>query len=378
MNTLFDIFNSRSKTHSNLFKRSLNKENARVTFDFFDSTIAYFKSLTLEDTRKSRNKHINGVPNDKITLVPILQSRSKTGVRGFIVDIVSLKSMFAEYVEGSGLLDSVSTYYLLQDVIEIFFGKIRACGGYNHNPNVHQFKGAYRKLLSNFKVISSVFSNCRVFDSDLPDHYNYSNAYFVSSRRARIAATDTEKFRTIYEDQRESIISDVNSSLNKNNQHDTIDTTSNFSTAYIAAFIEQKISTCSAFYCDNCRSVFDENPKIEDVSDANVLKWRPCRSTFKICKAAENFFKRYDIRAKEKKYDFRVLYCLIFRTLDFDTLFVNSSFSCDSLHEYQLIKCIVGQCIGQRAANVSKDITLDRFDSIFRQKLNNMVTFSGQ
>lgn len=377
VNILFDIFNSRSKIHSNLFKRSLNKENARVIFDFFDSTIAYLKSLKIEVTRKSRDKHINGVPNDNSTLVPLLQSRSKTGVRGFIVDMVSLKSMFAEFVEGSGLLDSVPTYYLLQDVIEIFFGKIRACGGYNNNPNVHQFKGAYRKLLSNIKVVSSVLSNCRVFDADLPDHYNYSNVYFVSSRRARIAATDTEEFRAIYDQQKESIISDVNNSLNKIN-HDTIDTTTNFSTAYIAASIEQKISNCAAFYCDNCRSVFDENPKIEDVSDANVLKWRPCRSTFKICRAAENFFKLYDIRAKEKKYDFRVLYCLIFRTLDFDTLFVNSSFSCDSLHKYQLIKCIVGQYIGQRAANVSKDITLDRFDSIFRQKLNHMVTFSGQ
>lgn len=61
-------------------------------------------------------------------------------------------------------------YFLLQDVLEMFFGKIRACGGFNNNPNVYQFKGAYRKLLANIKISNSEYANCRLFESTLPSN----------------------------------------------------------------------------------------------------------------------------------------------------------------------------------------------------------------
>lgn len=377
VNKLFDIFNSRDKNHSAVFKRSLNPNNSRVIFDFFDSTIPYLKSLKIEEIRKVKGKRNGGVIEDNNVLIPLLQSKSKTGVRGFIMDMVSLQSMYTEYVENLGILDSILTYYLLQDVLENFFGKVRAFGGFNNNPNVHQFKGAYRKLLCNIQIITSELSSCQVFDVDLPENFNYSNVYFVSSDRPRIAATETEEFKTAYENQKDSIINDVNNMIQIEST-EIFGTTSDFSTACIASNIEQKILSSSAFYCEDCRLVFGENRKIKDQSDGNILKWKPCQSTFKICKAAENFFKLYNVRMKTNKYDFRVLYCLIFRTLDIESLFTNSSFACYPLHKYQLIKCIVGQYIARRAANVSKDITLERFDHIFRQKLNHIVTFSGQ
>lgn len=151
-----------------------------------------------------------------------------------------------------------------------------------------------------------------------------------------------------------------------------------FSIAYVASTIEQKILNCSAFYCDKCRSIFGENEKIGDDVDANVLKWKPCFSTFQICKSAEHFLKLYRVQSNENKFHFKVLYCLIFRTLEFDALFDKSEFKCDPIHKEQLIKSIVEQYIARRAANISKDITLNRFQHTFRQKLNHLVTFAGQ
>lgn len=95
----------------------------------------------------------------------------------------SAMHMFTELIEEKSLLTFLPTYYILQDVIEMFFGKIRACGGFNNNPNVHQFKGAYRKLQANIKVQPSKLGNCRYFDNDLPNNLNFSDIYFVSSRR---------------------------------------------------------------------------------------------------------------------------------------------------------------------------------------------------
>lgn len=236
-------------------------------------------------------------------------------------------------------------------------------------------------MLSNIKIVSSELSNCRIFDADLPENLNFSDIYFVSSRRYRVAPTETEEFKTVYDIQKDKIIGEVNNrieleSIGRNGE--LFNTTADFSTACIASAIEQKILNSATFYCDECRSIFGENTKIHDTHDANLLKWKPCQSTLNICKAAERFFKLFDVRSKKNEFDFKVLYCLIFRTLDFNVLFEKSSFACDSLHKYQLIKCIVGQYIARRATNVSKNITLDQFEQIFRQKYNHIVTFSGQ
>lgn len=124
----------------------------------------------------------------------------------------SMQSLYKEYVDELKIIEALSTYYLLQDVVELFFGRIRSCGGYNNNPNVHQFKGAYRKLLSNIKIVSSELTNCRVFDANPqnPTNLSCSDIYTVSSNRARIVPTGTEDFETKYEKQKDDIISEVN------------------------------------------------------------------------------------------------------------------------------------------------------------------------
>lgn len=361
MNILFDIFNSRYSNDRNIFKRKLSAENKRVVFDFFEETTNFFKSLKVEVTfykkaKKGKKNEEKEKVISKVEILPILHTRHKVAFRGFIIDMASLKAMFEEYVEEEHSLDSIPTYNLLQDALEMMFGRIRACGGFNNNPNVQQFKGAFRKIQCNMRMDLSPASNCRMFDMHLPDNLFYSNIYFVSSKRPKIVMSEKT-----YESQIESILESVETpddcsiepidAFNTfdtfdrvNATHHMLDGTSQFMLYYLASKIEQKIIECKTFHCNSCRLVFDQNQQVDSI-DSYVSNWRPCYSTIEICKNSEQFFKLYNGHESKPRYDFKVLYCLIFRSMDFDKIYPNSKFECDYNHKYQFIKCVVGQYI---------------------------------
>lgn len=400
MNTLFDIFNSRNCSSSNIFKRRMSKENKRIIFDFFEETIKFFKELKTDVHfyEKAKKKQKNDDEKEKKAKkervivrtenLPILDTRHRVGFLGFIIDMESLMKIFVTYVEKKAVITSIPTYNLLQDVIEMFFGRIRSCGGHNNNPNVLQFKGAYRKVQCNMRMDLSPNSNCRMFDMFLPDDVSYSDIYFVSSKRAE--AVMDEK---LYNDQKQSILEAIQPTdddeaepIENSGDADDVDTvfanrhileaSSIFMNAYIASQIEKKIMNTKNFYCNGCRSVFDENEKIQS-TDTKFLNWIPCASTTEICIHAEKFFKLYDFGSSKPKYNFKVLYCMIFRSMDFRTLFPNSKFECDAAHKYQFIKCIVGQYINTRANQVSRQITLERQEKLMRQQCNRLVNIKG-
>lgn len=233
-------------------------------------------------------------------------------------------------------------------------------------------------------------SNCRMFDMHLPDNLFYSNIYFVSSKRARIEMNEkaykSQKIpilklidgpRELYEESEPDEECDGVISMHEV-QH-MLDGTSYFMITYIAAQIEQKIMKCPNFHCSGCFSIFNENEKTQCI-DSRILKWKPCSSTVAICTTAEKFFKVYqqDKENEKPKYDFKVLYCLIFRTMDFDTLYSKSKFECDPAHKYTFIKCIVGQYIDTRATQVARQITFDNQKEFVRQQYNRSVNFRGQ
>lgn len=155
MNNLFDICNTRYRGGSSIFKQPFSNQNKRIIYDYFEQCIEYFKNLKIMQNGKK---------------VPVLKSQRKTAFRGYIIDMHSIRLLFEELVEKSQLMTCLPTYHLSQDVLEMFFGKIRSCCGFNNNPNADQFKGAYRKIQCN---------NCRLLDKHLPDsHFSI----FISSR----------------------------------------------------------------------------------------------------------------------------------------------------------------------------------------------------
>lgn len=141
MDKLFDIFNSKNSKPTNVFKRALTAENKRIIFDCLRENIKFFKSLKIEEEYFEKEDIEDAHPKSK--LVPLLKTRSYCGFRGLVVDMMSLMEMYTEYIEQNHVLSSIATYNILQDVIEMFFGRLRACGGFNNNPNFQQFKGIH-------------------------------------------------------------------------------------------------------------------------------------------------------------------------------------------------------------------------------------------
>lgn len=372
MNTLFDIFNTKHATNQNLFKNALSSGNQRIVFDFLDSCSQYIKSLQLEETRITTDKKTKQ-KTEKPVRISLLSSRRKAGFRGFIIDMLSVKTMYKELVENSSVLKSLPTYYLLQDVIELFFGKIRACCGFNNNPNVNQFKGAYRKLLSNMKILSPEHSNCRIFDGDLPDNPLYSNIYFVSSHRSKMIKHIDEE---LYHQQKDDILKEAAELEQIESCDHLLDVTKDFSISHIASFIEKKIIECPRFYCDSCKNIFVENEK-SSVIDFGGSKSKPCQSTFEICRNAEKFLKLHDVGKLNNQFDFKVLYCSIFRTMNLNALFCKSKFECEQTHKYDIIKCIVGEYVAIKASQLCREITHDGQPTLMRQYLNRLITFNG-
>lgn len=359
MNTLFDICNGRHQVSTNIFKRPLSDGNTRVIFDCFDSYKTYFKNLKVSEKDK---------------FVPVLKSTRRTAFRGYFINMHSIRLMYQEFVEEKKLLTSLPTYYLSQDALERFFGNIRANCGFNNNPNVEQFKGAYRKLQCNMDLAPSKTGNCRALDTNLPDKISFSNIYFISSRRSSL---EESNYEDAYENQKNAILEAVVQLDSLEACNPLLDVSRNFSIAFIASSIEKKIINCPTFYCGSCQLLFQENDKLI-LPSIQLLDRIPTKSTFEICKTAERYFALIDIQKGQKKFNFKAIYCLIFRSMNFDTLYANTSFECEVTHKYQFIKCIVGEYITIRATYASRDVTYDQFRTMLRQQLNRLVLQSGQ
>lgn len=355
-NTLFDIFNTRDIQHNSIYKRALNPENKRVVVDFLENIIDYFKLLNVAtDTQK---------------VTPILNSRNRTGFLGIIISIRSLIHFYTEYVEEDSKISMIPTYSLQQDPLEKFFGRLRARNGFNNNPNIQQFKGAFRRLLCNIEIDAPDTGNCRIFERSLPEDYLFSNVFTVSSKRTNLTFGDIED---AYKEQEEDILKTV-FQIDQIEMHDPLlDTATNYRVAHVAKEIENKIR--KRLECRDCMGVFETESKAIGVGSITM----PCKSTFKICEHADKFTRLHDINKKDDpKYDFRVIYCLMFRTLNLDQLYKNFEFKCGTNHKYALIRSIILQYIAIMSKYSSQQITLDQYQNMCRQHYNKLTIFRGQ
>ncbi|KAE9524080.1 hypothetical protein AGLY_015445, partial [Aphis glycines] len=151
-NIEFDILNSRSINCIG-YKKALSKENIKDISIYTDKFINYIKGLKV--------KEFDG-------FVPVLDSKRKTGFIGFIGGLNSALKLYNTFVD-SGKLDHIKMYKCSQDHFELFFGTIRASGGYNNNPTARQFRAAYKKIsISSDLIIDEV--NVENINSFIMDH----------------------------------------------------------------------------------------------------------------------------------------------------------------------------------------------------------------
>lgn len=258
-NNIFDIFNSRHKhyEHENIFKRPINALNKNDVFEFCNEMMNYISSFKFTPSPTSPY---------------IINTDSKCGFRGFLVNIKSLQAIYTEYVE-EGDMFSLPTFHFSQDFLELLFGRIRSMGGFNDNPTAVQFRAAYRKLIRHSKIVTSNKGNV---DDICSKAFETNILTISSSNKPFLAPESEEKIRDELNKYRQCFDENVEKFIQNNLSNDLYDG----NIANIARSIENKIENLG-FFCKNCENVFKENDK---VTTSPICSQQPCKTTFDICK----------------------------------------------------------------------------------------------
>lgn len=390
MDSLFNVLNSKNKRHENVFKCALSSKNKDVIFDFIGRTIEYLKSLKMVVIRRKNYHEVR-------CKIHVLKTVNKTPILGFIMDLTNVRLFYEQYVERDGVMNEVNTFTFSQDHIEIFHSKLRSRHGHNTNPNVVQFKGAFRQIQCNSEIRAPESANCIAFDAfdgQMDILTPQSNVYFGSSRRPKLDILRNEVFQTNLANQYDQILDEIGElediidieGIEANAP--IIDGISGASIAYAARLIEKKIET-QTFYCDCCKFVFSENKKLADPLIYTIESKRPCNSTFYICNLVDRFMKLYrpkcfdesavdETTGKSFERDFRVLFYMIFQEIDLVKVYHQSEFTGHEEHKFHLIRCIVKEYIRIKTSQISKQITLSHYDKLLRTKLTRWIHFAGQ
>lgn len=138
--------NGEAKPKDDHFKQLLCETNIEQIRELFRD----FENFEFDEYNKSTKK-----PTKK----PVLKSRSSVEFFGFLNNMRSVLGINSYYAEG-GLLDVFYIFQFSQDHLETFFSLIRSSLRCNNNPNVSQFRCAYRKLLVCMPHLSVKFTNC--------------------------------------------------------------------------------------------------------------------------------------------------------------------------------------------------------------------------
>lgn len=287
-----------------------------------------------------------------------------------IIGMRSLELMYTDLIEERRLISEIPTYCLSQDAVEIFFAKIRARGGNNDNPNVEQFHAAYRKLLANASVMISDKANCLQFELGANPFSDvlYSDVLYISSRRAKSHEPNSEEIEFIVSEEVELLYSKL-AALNESSKSHLTDDLECYTVNYIASIIEKKIA--STGNCSKCTNLFNLCEKVEK----SVQISKPCVSTFKICKEANQFLKLQLLKGDIR---FETIYYSILNNIDLDNMYREIDFSEHPDHKLYLIRSVIDGFIAIKGPFMAKTATKNLHTKLFRQKFRKLLHFYGQ
>lgn len=355
-NDLFDVLNTKFVHDSeNIFKNSMTYTNKNEIYALFDRAIEYIKKLTF-------------TTEDGIVRT-LCKSNANTGFIGFIINMRSLQLMFEKYVENEKLIQCIPTYFLNQDAVEMFFGKIRSFGGCDDNPDVVRFKAAYRKLLGIDPILQSKKGNCEAFQINSNP---FSDILYVSSRRDKHTRKSELENEMVVLEEFETLQEKLND-LNASAHSDLTDDLQNLTIAYIANAIEDKIKSTDT--CTHCIQVFNSCQKVESSFFGSNFVQRPCSSTYKICKETDQFLK---LQLLKGNININTIYYSILNNIDIEQMFNDSDFSSHATHKLYLIRTVVDGYIQIKGSFIARTATQDLHAEKFRFKLRKLIHFYGQ
>lgn len=343
LNNIFDIFNSRNGVDSG-FKRPLCPQNKDNTFKYLDECKEYLEKLEIS----------SGL---------LIESSKKTGVKGLIINIESLKMFYEEYVENR-ILPDIAVYSFNQDPLESFFGRIRSFPslGCNDNPTVTQYNSAYRKNVVKTEITASVFGNCldKLDILHIPSTTQNKNAVGIESRSSNDVELSDESGD--YSELPDESVSEYMLS-SKFDENATI--------AYIAVSVEKKVSHILHGDCVECANIFEENDKIETSAIPNQ-KNLPCVDTFNLCRTA---YTKLEVECKKIDFNYPNLLKSIHRSITFSSIF------CKSTHDHQrrkIVDLILENFIRIRATYIAKNITLQQQNNTLMSRMRKINHFTGR
>lgn len=279
-----------------------------------------------------------------------------------MINIITLKSIYEQYV-ATGLIEQLPTFQLSQDPLESLFSRVRSLNGNSENPPVSQFTSAFRKILLNNEITSSVAANCvdnlKILSVSSRNHRRQSQENIFAillDANPQQTEDEMESFRLI--------------TLNENDF--LMDCAEEITIASIATSIEQKIQTSGRFQCE-CQFVLSRNEKVVDLTISNEAA-APCISTMYACKVANACF---NMCKNHINLDFEALIEKVMDILDFDSIFVNF-FTCESSHKRGFIEYMVREFVRLQATYIAKNLTLIEHKVMCRNVLKKKIHFFGQ
>lgn len=336
-NKAFDIFNAKHADSNNLFKRGLNEKTAAKIFEFLDYFVPYIKSIKLKGKE-------------------ILKTQRKTGFLGFLVNTITLRSIYEDFVM-TKKIENVLFFYLGQDLLESLFGRIRSMLGNNTNPTAEQLSGVVRKILVTDEIKAPNTANCA-------DHLDIltisSDSMLKRSNLLQISqpAQHFEKKENCFE----------NATLNFKDL---------YSVKIRAGTIEKKIRLgVPRCQHEQCVNLFKKDcDKIEGLFHENGLVQRPTNSTVKICEVIYKWFLVYD---DIYKFDYGQFFQQVLDSVPFDDLYKYVDFSHDENHKSEFILMIIDEYIRMHATYLAKITTINIHSKILGKYSQKLKHFSGQ
>ena len=348
-NSLFDIMNSRNLNAFG-YKKPLNPSNIESVKLFLENMLNYINKLKMDTSY-------------------VIQTNRKTGFLGFLLCIKSILFLYEEYVT-TKKLNFLCTYKLSQDHLEIFFGAIRAKGGFNNNPTASQFQAAYKRMLVHGQLKHLTTGNC------IP----LMELNILTCTKPEVAINNTTDHNRMTEDQ-----PSLESDLVVPNDHDYLaDPTrlTEFSRnviIYIAGFVIKALE--GQIKCQQCFSALQSSEKLENtlqyMKDKGGLRY-PSKSVIKICEIAEDTFKKNKITNNKNPMHFLIQECLK-KCIGLKLFQNDHDYSDRSIfdnHYSVLIKAICKKYLNVRIHYATKSFT-NKVDNI-RNMYTKLILFKGQ
>lgn len=352
INNIFDMLNSRDDGCRSEFKLPLSSSNKDMILQYMDDCIDYLKKLHTAE----------GL---------VVNSTKKTGPKGLIINMVSVKMFYEDLIETAELCH-LPVYLLNQDPLESFFSRIRAfnCLGSNDNPTTSQFCSAYRKNLVKNEITASAFANCK----DELDILTVSSSTKASNSAANVDAHLDNGGQLANEESTHAQQCVLNMEQIENSC--VIDSCENVTVAYFAVTIEEIIREKKLFPCSICENVLNENENIS-LESIPGKKFVPCKTTFYICKVTHDTFEPC---MADMEFDYSRLFNCIIEKIEknMSTIYPETNFQEHADHKSQLIKLVTKHCIRLRATHIARSITLQIHERNIRRKYTKEIQHRGQ